>query len=301
MNTFLTTLAHLTALQGLNTPMDAQNAWVAKPYDTVVSHLQSVQAQHPNSTSLFQLGVNDDGTIIWGIKIGDGPQKNLVVATHHGNEYGSTELAKALVESLASDEMGGHTVYVIPVLNINGYNAGRREELLKGSRVDPNRDYPGPCKSGPSFRLKSTQALAQFLQEKEITTSSTLHTFYPGVLYPWGVSTEDTETQDQAEFIRIGKEAVSVSNYKLGNSTIELYPADGTFEDYAYWKQGAWSMLFEVGPSHNPSPAQVKEIIRGNVPGLRKMMMAALPRVSTTNAFLGTCSNTRFIGKTKRD
>lgn len=199
MNTFIATLAHLTALQGLNGPTTGQSAWVAKPYDNVVAMMQTVQSQNPATTTLFQLGVNNDGTIIWGVKIGDGAQKDLVVATHHGNEYGSTELAKGLIQSLAQDPLPGHTVFVIPVLNINGYNVGRREEVVNGNRQDPNRDYPSPCKTQASFNLKSTKALADFIAANEIVTSSTLHTFFPGVLYPWGVSTDDTVTQDQED------------------------------------------------------------------------------------------------------
>ena len=35
------------------------------------------------------------GDTIIGLKIGNGPVNNLVVGTHHGNEYGATEVTRA--------------------------------------------------------------------------------------------------------------------------------------------------------------------------------------------------------------
>ena len=141
------------------------------------------------------IGVNDQGTPIKAIKIGNGETNSLVVATHHGNEFGSTAVALGFAENLAAKPIEGQTVYIIPVLNVTGYNRGSRyEQNLSNAAIDANRDYPSPCKKDKSYRLKSTNALADFIDQKNIQISATLHTYWPAVVYPWGISTTDLST-----------------------------------------------------------------------------------------------------------
>ena len=68
-----------------------------------------------------------------------------------------------------------------------------------------------------------------------------------------------------------------------------VYPADGTFEDYAFWQHGVWSMLWEMGYSHSPNPEQVREMVRTNVPGLRRMYEGAPIARAERHAFTGKC------------
>jgi carboxypeptidase T len=254
-------------------------------YKDIVGFIQKIQKENPNNTELFNLGTNDTGDVIQGIKIGSGPVNDLVVATHHGNEFASTEVAKEFAAQLAQTPIEGKTVYVVPVLNVSGYNARTRNE--KG--IDPNRDYPSPCKSGPNYRLKSTALLAQFLEEKNIVTSATLHTFSELILYPWGISTRDVDTRYTEFFKKLGFLATILSGYGVANSTEALYPADGTFEDYAYWKTGAWSLLFEMGKSHSPSADQVADTVKKNVGGLRNLFANSPTSRAEVHSFEGQC------------
>jgi carboxypeptidase T len=120
--------------------------------------------------------------------------------------------------------------------------------------------------------------------------SATLHTYWPAVLYPWGISTDEVHTDYTDIFLQIGAAATFMSGYKVANSTQELYPADGTFEDYAFWKHGIWSMLFEMGNSHTPSPGAVAEMVRTNVPGLRNMFENAPTVRAPKHTFTGKCN-----------
>ena len=226
----------------------------ATPYEAVKEFLKQVTATYPQNVVPFDLGLSDSGDIIKGLKIGNGPIHDVVVGTHHGNEYGSTEVTKAVASSLAQDPIEGHTVYVIPVLNISGYNTNQRRETLNGTTYDANRDYPGPCGTEGPFKLKSTAALAKLIDQENIISSATLHTFSPAVVYPWGISTRDTATPYQDIFVNMVTAATQESHYQTGNSTDVIYPADGCYEDYAFWKHGIWSILFELGNSHTPSP-----------------------------------------------
>lgn len=257
-------------------------------YTQVKQKLQSLAAKNP-ATALFTIGDSDSGEKILGLKIGSGALKNLVVGTHHGNEYGSTEVAMAVAESLAKAPITGQTIFVIPVLNINGYNDRDRYETNGGGSHDPNRDYPGACATEGPFLLKSTKALATFIDKENIVNSATLHTYYPAVVWPWGISTRDLDTPYTDTFKQLTAYATQESGYQTGNSTEVIYAADGTFEDYAFWKHGIWSILFELGFSHNPSETDVQKMIDVNVPGIRRMLANAPMARAADHEFHGKC------------
>jgi carboxypeptidase T len=266
-------------------------------YTDVQKFIHDLAAAHPDTTKVFILGQGDTGDIIEGLQIGNGPVHNLVVATHHGNEYGSTEVAKSFATDVATNPIPGQTLFVIPVLNISGYNVNRREEnSTDGNIWDANRDYPGPCGTDGPWHLKSTHMLAGFIDQQNIVVSATLHTFFPAVAYPWGISTQNTSTPYDNQFIQLGNNATTLSKYTVGNSTQVIYPADGCYEDYAFWKFGIWSLLFELGDTHTPDDSQVAELIRVNVPGLRQMFEGAPTTRAVDHEFHGKCdsSATKF-------
>lgn len=258
-------------------------------YEKVTSTLNQIQQANPASSKVVVIGVSDKGVPIYALQIGSGSVNSLIVGTHHGNEYGSTAVALGVADNLAKNPIIGQTVYVIPVLNISGYNSGNRNESGISGSFDPNRDYPGPCKSGKTFNLKSTKALADFLVEKNIQVAATLHTFWPAVVYPWGISTTDLSTPYDAQYIELVKAATVESGYQTGNNTQVLYAADGTFEDYAYWKHGIWTLLFELGFSHRPDQVAIKNMVEVNVPGIRRFLMTSPQSRVTSHDFKGRC------------
>jgi carboxypeptidase T len=276
---------------------------ISRTYADVKAFMAKIVADHPKTAEFFTLGDSDSGEQIVGLKIGSGPVNHVVVGTHHGNEYGATEVTKGFAESVAANPIQGQTLWVVPVLNISGFNSRNRYERgTNGKSFDPNRNYPGPCGTEGPFTLKSTAALARFIEEKNIVASATLHTYGPLVLYPWGISAKgnDLKTAYDDLFIQLGKEAAFMSGYEVGNSTEALYAADGTYEDYAFWKVGAWSMLFELGSSHSPSQSSVDEMVRTNVPGIRRMMEQAPTQRAEKHDFLGKC-DTRLRGLDRHD
>lgn len=273
----------------------------SQDYGQVQDELVRLSKAFPGNAKLVELGQNDQGVSIVGLAIGSGPVKNLVVATHHGNEYGSTEVALGLVAELAARPIAGRTVFVVPVLNVTGFERNRREETSStGYTVDPNRDYPGPCGTMGPFNLKSTRALADFVAQEEIVSSLTLHTSGNMVLLPWGISTSDTSTAHDHEFTELGRMCASSSGYRVGNSTELLYPADGAFEDYAYWKHGIWSILIEIGSRRSPSESELQQLVRENVPGLRIFLERAPVARATNHGFHGRC-DLRTMGLDLRD
>ncbi len=281
-------------------PAVMTNKTAESNYTQVVATLQKIAKANPRTTRIFELAVSDSNTMIYGLEVSNSLQRvgpeteiaNLVVGTHHGNEYGSTAVALGIADSFAANPIPGHHVYIIPVLNITGYNNRDRNESNARQSFDPNRDYPGPCVgSAPRFNLKSTKALADFVDKKNIVASATLHTFWPAALYPWGISSRDLKTEYESTFVGLAKDATVESGYQSGNSTELLYAADGTYEDYAFWKHGIWSLLFELGDSHNPSADDMKKMIAGNVPGIRRFLENAPKVRAAHHDFAGKCDN----------
>lgn len=274
-------------------------------YKQVQRFMSDLVKLHPDTTRLFDLGPSDSGETIQGLIIAPkgatATVHNLVVATHHGNEYGATNVAKAFAASVAADPIPGQTIYVIPVLNIWGYDNDTREELLNGQYLDPNRNYPGPCGTEGPFTLKDTADLANFIAREGIVASATLHTFSPAVVYPWGLASDDLATGHEDIFTMLVKTATLESHYQVGNSTEVIYPANGTYEDYAYWKHGIWSILFELGNSHTPDIAAEEDMISTNVPGLRGMFAAAPRQRAVEHAFTGVCSPRSFFKRDRHD
>lgn len=258
-------------------------------YERIKSLMAGLITQYPETTRPITVGDSDSGEKIYGLQIGDGQINNLVVATHHGNEYGSTAVAMYLAQSLAAAPLSGQSVFVIPVLNIDGYNNNRRGEPAQRRTWDPNRNYPGPCGTEGPFTLRSTVALAKFIEQYNIVSSATLHTFTGAVLYPWGLSTRDTKTSYDTIFVKMGRDAAVESQYKVGNSAELIYPANGTFEDYAFWRLGIWSMLFELGRTHTPTDSEIQKMAQVNVPGLRRMFALGPKQRAFDHDFKGRC------------
>lgn len=268
----------------------------SRNYNDVKKFMQDLAEHYPGVVTPIIIGDSDSGDKIEGVKIGTGAVHNLLVATHHGNEYGSTELALAFAEAVAKNPIANQTMYVIPVLNIDGFNnRNRYEHDASGRSDDPNRDYSGPCGTEGPFHLKSTAALANLIDRENIIVSSTLHTYWPAVVYPWGISTEDLDTPYTPDYVKLVQTATQVSHYTYGNNTQLIYPADGAFEDYAYWKHGIWSLLFEVGNSHTPDNADLKDIVNGNVPGLINMYTSAPTTRAPKHDFTGKCDVSKRI------
>ncbi len=227
-------------------------------YKVILDKMTALQAQYPQYSSLFSIGQNDEGTDIIAMRISITPQivdakkvGHMVVATHHGNEGAcppfTAYFAEQMLKRFASTELFRGILTetewtIIPVLNVTGYNSNNRYEYGR----DPNRDYPGPCNSQPGGNLKSIKAFIEFAKTRVYTGSLTVHGYVGALTYPWGVDADNLHTQDHNAFDQMTKKAAEINGYRFGTSTDVVYPADNTYEDYAYWKHGMWSLLLEM-------------------------------------------------------
>lgn len=220
----------------------------ADDYDVILSRLNELDKK-PN-TSLFTLGQNDQGRDIVGIILGEPDRaatKHLVVGTHHGNERAAAQVPLLFVESMLNSLDNNTAYFVVPVLNISGYNKSRREEIgADGRSHDSNRDYEDACSTKADFKLKSTTLIADFIERENIIAAVSVHGYVGTFTFPWGTNAKDYSTLDNHYMEAWAKLAVKHNKYKVGTHGGAIYPAAGAFEDWGYYKLGVWSYLLEI-------------------------------------------------------
>ena len=217
-------------------------------YDKIVTRLQEA-AKKPH-VSMFTLGKNDQGTDIVGIIVGDeksATARHLVVGTHHGNERMAAELPFFFLDQILASYNPAELYYIIPVLNVTGYNANRREETGADQDThDSNRDYEDACAVKQDFELTSTRLIAEFLGRENILAAVSLHGYVGSFTFPFGMYAKNYATLDNALLASWAKKAAKFNGYKTGTHGDIVYPASGSFEDWAYIKHGIWSFLMEI-------------------------------------------------------
>ena len=234
----------------------SSTVFAATRYDNLLATMNTLKSANPERVEIFSIGKNNSGMDIQALRISSHAKESdpskigmLAVGVHHGNEGGAVPIImefakKVLAEFDADPEKAENYEFVfVPVINIPGYNSNSRTE----NGVDPNRDYPGPCKgTAANYRLKSTKAVADLFNSRTFAAAVTIHGYIGSITYPWGVGTRDPRTKDHSYFQEITSKLAQVTGYKYGTSTDVVYPCEGAFEDWAYWAHGAWALLFEI-------------------------------------------------------
>jgi len=272
-------------------------------YKAIYDQMTAMETANPGLAKVFSIGTNDEGVDLYALRISTSPQEmdkskigQFLVATHHGNEGGSTEVAmefmRDLIRRYQSDELWrgqlGQTEWtILPVLNVSGYNSNRRQEHGQ----DPNRDYPGPCTQNGYGKLKSIRTLMSFLETRSFAGSITAHGYVGNFTYPWGFYTDNNKTLDENRYREIARKVADVNDYSYGNAGDAVYPANGCFEDYIYWKHGSWSLLLEL---RSGSQSDVK----ATVPAVATFYDLIDSTASSKNQFSANC--TRAAGKDLR-
>lgn len=267
-------------------------------YAEIVKGLNTLNAKYENISKIISIGKNDDENEIFAMRVSLNPKAvdstkvgHLIVGTHHGNERHAATFTMAFLENLLSrfnssevfrGQLADTEWTIIPVLNISGYNANTRYE--KG--LDPNRDYAGPCIPAAGGKLKSISAMTSFLNTRIFSGSLTVHGYIGTLTYPWGVDTSDVHSHDHNLFEQITAKAAKINGYRYGTSTDIVYPADGTFEDYTYWKHGMWSLLLELESGSDSD-------IKSSVEAMALFFDNLNASPSTQHELTGKCQNVR--------
>jgi hypothetical protein len=265
-------------------------------YKNVLDRMSLLQKQFPAVSSIFSIGKNGDGVELYAIRVSTTPEKmdpakigQILVSTHHGNELAAPEFTLAFIADLlqrySSDELWRSKLHdqeftIIPVLNISGYNANSREE----HGIDPNRDYAGPCNSGAGGKLGSIKRLIDFYQTRIFAGSVTVHGYVGSITFPWGVHTTNFHSHDHNRYEQMFSNAAKFNGYRYGTSSDIVYPANGCYEDWVYWKYGSWSLLLEL---KNGSASD----IQNTVPAIAAFYDQLDSTPSVKNQMTGSCND----------
>ncbi len=267
-------------------------------YKQIVDRMTALQQQYADYSKIISIGTNDDNEEVLAIRISGNPNQmdptkigQVIVSTHHGNESGAPQFTMAFIENLlkryTSEEfwvgkLADQEWTIVPVLNISGYNNNQRQE----HNVDPNRDYPGPCHTYQTGKLKSIQRVMELLKSRIFAGSVTVHGYDGSFSYPWGMYVNNYKTLDDNIYESLFAKAAEVNDYKSGNGAILIYPANGCYEDYIYWKYGSWSLLLELesGDAND---------IKKTVPAIAHYFSLLDSSPSQKNTFNTTCTGYR--------
>lgn len=277
----------------------------AAEYDRILSEMNQIIDANSGYVQMIDIGKNDQGNTIYGLRI-ENPNytveegtkiPQLLVGAHHGNERSSADLclvfARNLLLAMKNPQheyykaLSRSLFYVVPVLNISGFNANSRSERDRyGNYVDPNRDYPDACVKNSYYRLTSIQNLVSFIERNNIVGSVTVHGYIGTFTFPWGIYTNNTKTLDHSFYSTIAGKAVKANNYRTGTHTDVIYAAVGSYEDWAYHKYGIWTMLLELARSANlEKDSQCVLIYFSQLPGDR----------SSQHQHTGQCTQTEEV------
>lgn len=273
----------------------------AAEYDRILNEMNTIVSGNAAYAQMMDIGKNDQGNAIYGLRLEnigyaeDGKANHLVVGVHHGNERHGADVSLSFVKKVIAiyknpsdpnyKTYSAGVYYVVPVLNIGGFNANRRYETNKNNKsIDPNRDYPDVCVQNTYFQLASTSNLAQFIERYNIVSSVTIHGYVGTFTYPWGMYTSNYKTLDHDFYNQVAAASVKANNYRIGTHGDIVYPASGSYEDWAYYKFGVWTMLMEMVSSPNiDKDANCLVIYYSLMPNSR----------SNKNQHTGTCTSTR--------
>jgi hypothetical protein len=280
----------------------------AAEYDKVYNEMTSIANTSPTYAQMMDIGKNDQSATIYGLRLEnpnyvvDGQKpNNLLVGAHHGNERLSADVSLTFAKKLIAifkntadpnyAKLSKAIFYVIPVLNIGGYNSNSRyEKNSSGSSIDVNRDYPDVCVHNQYYRLASVRNLVDFVERYNILGAVTVHGYIGTFTYPWGIYTDNTKTLDDSFYNTLGTQSVKANGYRTGTHTDVIYAASGSFEDWAYYKHGIWTTLLELASSPNlDKDAQCMLIFFSMLPDAR----------SKKNQHTGNCTSTRGEGDSR--
>lgn len=221
----------------------------------------------------------------------------LFLGAHHGDERPGYEILIYFIQYMAEyyhntsavhDAIDHTQIYIIPMLNPDGVEAGTRknkepnhgwfghQKTVTSIGVDINRNYEGHWPllflrphfyGATSFNDKSdvyrgpypfseneTKAVRQFVETHNITISIDYHTFGELILYPWGYRI--LPAKDYLVLDSIGENISEFDNYTYEQS-IYLYPTLGDTCDWMYATHHILAFTIELGTSYAPENPKV--------------------------------------------
>ncbi len=283
------------------------------PYTEVTWRMNEIAA-NPH-VQIMSLGQSIEGRDIRCLHMGSNTPYSpavLIMGAMHSRETVTVniclDIADTLADNYGSDSdvtylMDSIAIYVIPVLNVDGYSydsgihywrKNRRPVDLDGDGyadfygVDLNRNfsvgwggmgwtsgnvdtqwYHG---TGP-FSEPESRALRDFCDEIHFAGSLSYHSFGRMIMYPWAFTTDSVEDGDLAVFESMadGMNRAMDSRCRILSSS-ESYECSGDFSDWLYAGFGTIAFTVEVGTAFYPAADEAADSIDAHTDGGMKFL-----------------------------
>ena len=243
--------------------------------EEIAAYLRAVAAAAPGLVSFEVIGASELGREVAVVAINAtglaDPPAMYANGTHHGDEKCGTETALALIDHLlryrddgeVSELLSGYAIYVQPLVNPDGHATDSRGDAYGR---DPNRDYliPGGV-AEEAFQLVETRLVRDLHLRVGFRASIAYHGGTTGILWPWGFSYDETDDHDLMH--TLAKICALASGIDRYFQSVELYPAEGEYSDWAYMADGTFSITFEIDDRKSPPTSQLPALVDDTVAG----------------------------------
>lgn len=229
------------------------------PYAEIVAEMEEM-ADQSAWVQLVNIGQTVRGVDTYGILVHapNTPITKLVTASGatHGNEY--VGIVHKLVRQFLTTPTPAYTkyfreggaVFVLPILNPDGYAADRRHNA---NGIDLNRDFPLSPLKMKGLSQPETKNYVGYIDELITVTGASYevamdyHCCYGGLLYPFSYTKSRIPKEDLDAHIEIALLMIDqFPKYKHGitGELLGYYPK-GTSKDFWYLQYGARAYTFE--------------------------------------------------------
>jgi len=214
------------------------------------------------------------------------------------------------VDDRATQILNSREMWFIPIVNPDGYEynrsiapngGGMQRKNMRNTcnssadGIDPNRNYDymwglddqgsssDPCnetyRGSSAFSEPETQAVRDFIEQKDFTIAMNYHSYSNLLIYPFGYSYENPmNTDDLNTFIEYAQDMTQYNNYEWGTGTELLYPVNGEACDWMYGVHGIFAYTPEVGGNSDgfwPSSNRIVPLAEENLyPNIRTALYA---------------------------
>ncbi|MFX0061306.1 MAG: M14 family zinc carboxypeptidase [Candidatus Hermodarchaeota archaeon] len=283
-------------------------------YEEAIAEINQIVANYPTITHKEIIGQSVEGRDLVVLKISDNPEVDeeepevFYMAQLHAREAISAEIALGiinyLVENYGTDSevteiVDTRELWILPVANPDGsmYVANTDGSWRKNRRdngdgtygVDLNRNwgYKWGQELGSSgdtsaetyrgispFSEPETQAIRDFILDRDFVASISYHSYGNLILYPWSYT--NSPCSEKGLFNQIAIQAAGRQSYEsyIVQQSAELYPASGESEDWLYGELGILAFTFEIyeGGSgdtfdtFNPPEDEIPYHVTNNIP-----------------------------------
>uniref|UniRef100_A0A8C3J7D4 Carboxypeptidase O n=1 Tax=Calidris pygmaea TaxID=425635 RepID=A0A8C3J7D4_9CHAR len=260
------------------------------PMEEIYQWMTQIQKSNSELVTQHYLGKTIENRTMYYLQISQPSEKNKKIIWMdcgiHAREWISPAFCqwfvKEILQNYKSDLkisrfLQNLDLYVLPVLNIDGYiYSWEKDRLWRKNRsphmngtcygTDLNRNFNSSwgsvgvsyncssetfCGSGPESEPE-TRAVARLIEKKksDILCYLTIHSYGQYILTPYGFTTEPPSNSE--ELMHVAKKAAAAlmgkygTSYKVGSTSLILYDNSGSSRDWAHMIGIPFSYTFEL-------------------------------------------------------